>query len=145
MPTEASTKLRNNNKHTRSSLWEQNIQSAEGCSRRGGPARVEGHSMEVYQGNNRGQQQRKAKHSRQAEAKGSGKGGRESGRGCVLCLVCWRSLVCREVRLSCLARRRLWECSPLLLRTIRGTSSCTPHHTLSPHFTNRKHVCYYAS
>lgn len=77
----------------------------------------------------------------QAEAKGSGKGGRVEA--CILCLICWRSLVCREVRLSCLARRRLWECSPLLLRTIRGTPSCTPHHLATPQ--EQKTVCYQAS
>ncbi len=36
----------------------------------------------------------------------------------------WRSLVCRELMLSCLARWRLCGCSPLLLLIIRGTASC---------------------
>lgn len=62
-----------------------------------------------------------------AAAEGSSRG--QKAAGGVLCLNCCRSLVCREVMLSCLARRRLWECKPLLVRTIRGTSSCTPHHT----------------
>ncbi len=42
----------------------------------------------------------------------------------IRCLNCWRSLVCRELMLSCLARWRLCGCSPLLLLIIRGTASC---------------------